>query len=330
MGVEIEQVLVECQAAVAPALRQAVDTLPPAMRRIACYHFGWTDEHGDPALTPGGKMVRPVLTLLSARAVGGRLADAVPAAVAVELVHNFSLLHDDIMDGDRTRRHRPSAWAVFGVPAALLAGDALWALALRVLADRPDGVRLLTAALWDLVDGQAADTDFPNRSGVTVAECEAMAAGKTGAVMACACALGALTGGGTPHQVDRMHHMGRQLGLAFQLTDDLLGIWGDPRSTGKPGTDLVNRRKSLPVVAALNSGTGAGTELARLYGRPLAGDEIDRAAELVEIAGGRSWARERVAHHLRTARESLGAADPDPEVAAHLTSLAGHLAHREH
>src|SRR5262245_55722612 len=128
------EVLAWSRGLVVPALRKAVDQLPESMRAIAQYHFGWCDEHGNPALENGGKSIRPALVLLAAEAVGGSAASAVPAAVAVELIHNFSLLHDDVMDGDETRRHRATAWTVYGVNAAILAGDALQALAVDVLA----------------------------------------------------------------------------------------------------------------------------------------------------------------------------------------------------
>src|SRR5579884_3825829 len=117
-----------------PALRRAVDELAPVMRTIARYHFGWADEHGKDTQGGGGKALRPALTLLSAEAAGGCATSALPAAVAVELVHNFSLLHDDVMDGDLERRHRPTAWTVYGSGPAVLAGDALLSLAFDVLA----------------------------------------------------------------------------------------------------------------------------------------------------------------------------------------------------
>ncbi|GAA2970857.1 polyprenyl synthetase family protein [Actinokineospora diospyrosa] len=334
MSPGVEQVLAESRVAALPALRAAVESMPYALRRIACYHFGWLDAFGSPIQAGSGKMVRSALTLLSARAVGGDPATAVPAAVAVELVHNFSLLHDDIMDGDRTRRHRGSAWSVFGVLAALLAGDALWALALRVLAGAPHADRslpILTEALWWLMDGQSADADFPHRTEVTVAECEAMAAGKTGSIMGCACALGALLGGGSARQIAALREMGEQLGLAFQLVDDLLGIWGDPEAMGKPGGDLVNRKKSLPVVAALNSGTPAGNELAAFYRaeRELTELEQVRAAELIQSAGGRDWAQTEAERRLARAVVLLAHADPQPVAAEALSLLAAHLTHRD-
>nr|CEL13410.1 Octaprenyl diphosphate synthase / Dimethylallyltransferase / (2E,6E)-farnesyl diphosphate synthase / Geranylgeranyl diphosphate synthase [Kibdelosporangium sp. MJ126-NF4]CTQ99099.1 Octaprenyl diphosphate synthase (EC 2.5.1.90) / Dimethylallyltransferase (EC 2.5.1.1) / (2E,6E)-farnesyl diphosphate synthase (EC 2.5.1.10) / Geranylgeranyl diphosphate synthase (EC 2.5.1.29) [Kibdelosporangium sp. MJ126-NF4] len=327
---------------VVPTLRAAVRLLPDPLWQAAGYHFGWVDQRGHAVAGGGGKMIRPVLTLLSAEAVGGVATGAVPAAVAVELVHNFSLLHDDVMDGDRTRRHRPTVWAVFGIPTAILAGDALWALALRVLADTDAddagpraarGMRMLSVALELLMAGQSADMDFEARADVGLRECQAMVAGKTGAVLGCACALGALFGGGSPHQIDCLRQMGEWLGSAFQVVDDVLGIWGDPAVTGKPvHSDLRNRKKSLPVVAALGSGTAAGAELARLYrlDRSLTDAEVDRAALLVEAAGGRSWAQQQAQDCLAAALTSLREATPAPVPAAELAALAALITHRDH
>jgi geranylgeranyl diphosphate synthase type I len=326
--------------ALGPALRAAVDTLPSSMWRIAGYHLGWWDEHGRPSQADGGKAIRPTLTLLAAQAVGGEAAvtAAVPAAVAVELVHNFSLLHDDVIDGDVTRRHRPTAWTVFGNSPAILAGDALLTLAFEVLAGSGRttagaGARMLNAAVLDLIDGQSADLAFEQRSDVDVAECLTMAGGKTAALLGCAAAIGALFGGGRGEQVEALRGFGQDIGLAFQLVDDLLGIWGDPAVTGKPvHSDLHNRKKSLPVVAALTSGGPAADELAALYDRTdeLAGPEVARAAELVELAGGRDWSRKQVAELLNSATERLRTAEVPEQAAAELIGLAELLTRRDH
>ncbi len=207
---------------------------------------------------PGGagKALRPALALLSARAADAAAERAVPAAVAVELVHNFSLLHDDIMDGDTERRHRPTAWTVYGVGMAILAGDALLALAQDLLLEGqpPESVwasRCLSAAIQRLIAGQGADLAFERRGDVTVAECLDMAGDKTAALMACACSIGAVYVGGPAGMAKSLAGFGAYAGLAFQLTDDLLGIWGAPEVTGKPvRSDLRARKKSLPVVAA--------------------------------------------------------------------------------
>jgi geranylgeranyl diphosphate synthase, type I len=339
------EVLSWSRTTVEPALRAAIDTLPPAMQRIAGYHCGWWNEHGQPEQAPdkvtGGKAIRPTLAVLSAEVVGGAPAVAVPAAVAVELVHNFSLLHDDVMDGDLTRRHRRTAWNVFGVNSAILAGDALLTLAFDVLAASghpaaTDGIRMLSAAVQDLVEGQNVDLGFEQRAEVELGECLSMVEKKTSALMGCACALGASFGGGSLEQRERLRHFGRYLGVAFQHVDDLLGIWGDPAVTGKPVySDLLSHKKSLPVVAALTSGTPAGHELAVLYHRqaPLSGAELVDAAELIELAGGRAWSQTQVDDLLAQAMRQLPPASPPTPAAravAELGALARLATHRDH
>jgi len=332
------EVLAGCRGAVEPALRAAVDTLPASMRLFAGYHFGWWDEHGRPAEADGGKAIRPTLALLAAAAVGAEQAAAMPAAVAVELVHNFSLLHDDVMDGDRTRRHRPTVWSVFGLGQAILAGDALLTLAFDVLAasGHPaagEGGRMLSAAVLDLQDGQSADLAFEQRADVELPECLRMAGGKTGALLGCACALGALYGGAGADRVGRLRGFGERLGVAFQIADDLLGIWGEPAVTGKPVySDLRNRKKSLPVVAALTSGTPAGRLLAELYadGGPPSDADLARAAELVELAGGRAWCLAEADELLAQAMRQLGFAAPAGRAGADLAALARLATRRDH
>ena len=332
------EVLAWSRGLVDPAMRAAVDTLPPSMRRVAGYHYGWWDADGTPRAGDAGKAIRPTLAMLCAEAVGGSVVDAVPTAVAVEMVHNFSLLHDAVMDRDVSRRHRPTAWTVFGVSSAILAGDALLTLAFDVLAGSghprsQDAMRLISSAVQDLVEGQCEDVSFEDKIDVDLSECLVMAGEKTGALLACSTAIGALYGGGTATQVEHMRVFGEHLGLAFQLVDDLLGIWGDPRVTGKPvHSDLVSRKKSLPVVAALTSGVPAADELASLYGRRdvLSDVELARAAELVELAGGRSWTQREAVDQLDLALAELSLAAPDARVAAELDGLARLVTRRDH
>ncbi|MGH8905413.1 MAG: polyprenyl synthetase family protein [Egibacteraceae bacterium] len=248
------------------------------------------------------------------------------------------LLHDDVMDGDATRRHRPTAWSVFGVSAAILAGDALLTLAFDVLATSGhpaalDGMVMLSAAVQNLNDGQSVDIAFEERADVDLPEVLHMSEAKTGALLGCACALGASFGGGSPEQVEGLRHFGERLGLAFQHVDDLLGIWGDPSVTGKlVYSDLVNRKKSLPVVAALTSGTRAGRELAALYhrDRPLSGAELVHAAELIDVAGGRAWSRSQADGLLAEALRHLRLCGPTARAAAELSALARLATRRDH
>ncbi|HEX6339683.1 family 2 encapsulin nanocompartment cargo protein polyprenyl transferase [Umezawaea sp.] len=319
-----------CHDVVGAALRAEVDLLPASMRRIARYHFGWADRHGEPDTGRPGKAIRPALVVLAAKAVGGRPEAAVPAAVAVELVHNFSLLHDDVMDRDRVRRHRPTAWTVFGEAPAILVGDALLALAPRALArgSAPNAATAadwLTSAVLDLCEGQHADLAFETRADVGLDECVRMAADKTGALLGLSCALGGLVGGATPERAGRLRAFGRHLGLAYQLVDDLLAVWGDPAVTGKPvGSDLLSRKKSLLAVAALTSGTPAAAELADLYSRdrPLDPAEVPAVTALIERTGAREWARSRAAREMAEAAGHLEAADCDPTTSETLLEVA--------
>ncbi|WP_246095461.1 polyprenyl synthetase family protein, partial [Streptomyces roseicoloratus] len=287
---------------VRPALVDAVSGLHPWTGEMAAYALGWADPGGgpDPGATEG-KGVRQALAVLGAEAVGADGADAVPGAVAVELVHVFSLLHDDIMDGDALRRQRPAVWKAYGTGPAVLTGDALLAQAVTTLAEAPGpysaaAVRCLCRTLNALVAGQAEDLRFEDRSwhgpgAVGPEQYRSMAERKTGALLGCALALGAVLGGASDGTVASLDRAGRHLGLAFQAVDDVLGIWGDPVVIGKPvHADLRRRKKTFPVLAALAGGGAAARELAALLGspRPLDGEGAARAAALVEDAGGRT------------------------------------------
>src|SRR5215470_12807769 len=285
----------------------------------------------------GGKALRPALALLSARAAMAAPERGVPAAVAVELVHNFSLLHDDIMDGDTERRHRPTAWTVYGVGAAILAGDAMLALAQDILLEdkAPQSLwaaRCLSAAVQRLIAGQGADLAFEQRDDVTLAECQEMAGDKTAALMACACSIGAIHVGAPPATAMGLAGFGAHAGLAFQLTDDLLGIWGSPAVTGKPvRSDLRARKKSLPVVAALQAGTPAAAELAALLGQPdpLSEDDLVRAAGLVEEAGGKDWTETEAAAQLEAAHQCLAETPMPDDVRAEFAGIAEFITARQ-
>jgi len=346
---------------VRPALEAALERLTPTMRQVAAYHLGLAEAPGSAAAaggvggvggsvfapstaarggTGGGKALRPALALLSVRAAGEPAERGVPAAVAVELVHNFSLLHDDIMDGDTERRHRPTAWTVFGTPAAILAGDALLALAQDILLEDggPQGrwaARCLLAAVQRLISGQSADMEFEQRHSVSMDECLTMAGDKTAALMACACSIGAIFTGAPPSLAMSLADFGSHTGLAFQLVDDLLGIWGAPEVTGKPvWSDLRTRKKTLPVVAAMAGplrSDAAGRELGELLAQPdpLTEDDLSRAACLIEEAGGRKWAEDETARQLEAACKCLADAPIPADVRAELTEIARFIADRE-
>ncbi|MFJ2088947.1 polyprenyl synthetase family protein [Streptomyces sp. NPDC087901] len=334
--------LERCRTLVLPALHDAVDRLHPSVARMASFAFGWCDVHGVRRGGSGGKGLRPALAVLCAEAVGGSSEDAVAGAVAVELVHAFSLVHDDIMDGDERRRHQETLWKAFGVGPAVLAGDALLALALSTIGSTAGAAAaMLSDALIELVEGQAADISFEGRPwagahAVTVDEYTAMAADKTGSLLACAAGLGALLGGGGPDAAAAMSTAGRHLGLGFQAIDDLLGIWGDPLVTGKPVfSDLRRRKKTLPVVfaATVDGGAHAGLLGHLLNTAPDAPErdlDLQRAADLIAHVGGRAFGADQSDGHLRQALEIIEATAVNPTAAAELTELARFVADRSH
>ncbi|MFL1898656.1 polyprenyl synthetase family protein [Streptomyces tauricus] len=349
-GERASRLLERCRTLVRPALAEAVARLHPWVGEMAAYSLGWCEPGGAPVSTPaGGKGLRQALAVLGAEAAGAPRSAGVTAAVAVELVHTFSLLHDDIMDGDPTRRGRPTVWKAYGTGPAVLAGDALFALAVETLAttpgtpgtpgtprtDIPSAVRHLSTALNDLVRGQADDLLFENRpwtgpEAVGPDEYRAMAEHKTGALLGCATSLAAVLAGAPRETVAALDRAGRHLGVAFQVVDDVLGIWGDPAVTGKPvHADLLRGKKTFPVLAAL--GTPAARPLARLLDSadPLGAADARRAAALIEAAGGRGAALAEARRHLAVVDACLAGLPAAARTTDDLRALLAFLVRRE-
>ncbi|WP_433560617.1 polyprenyl synthetase family protein [Nocardia sp. CA-151230] len=327
--------LCEARAAIDPVLRSAVGALAEPLDVMAGYHFGWCDPEGTIVTGAQGKALRPALTFAAAAACGGAVEQSVHAAAAVELLHNFSLVHDDVMDTDPFRHGRPTVWSIWGETNATILGDALQAAALGVLCDgapetvTAEAVIRLAEATVMLCRGQYADCAFETRPTVSIAEYLAMATGKTGALLGCACALGALCAGADHRVVSAMHTFGIEIGFVFQLVDDFIDIWGDPEVTGKPAhSDLIHRKQSFPVVCALESGTAAGHELARLYRsrHPMTAARAARAADLIEQAGG----RQRTLRRASAALDAAFAALPGDLASDDLAALAQLMAYRDH
>ena len=321
-----------------PALRAAIGRLAPSLKLVAAYHLGWVDADGHPSDGSGGKAIRPALALLSAEAAGAGAREGLPGAVAVQLVHDFSLLHDDLMDGDEERRHRPTAWKAFGPALAVLTGDALLALASQVLFEVPGeraaaAARHLAAATDLLILGQAQDLSFEHRMDVTLDECLAMTANKTGALLACSASIGAVLAGAPPATVEHLHAFGLHLGLAFQAVDDLLGIWGDPQVTGKPVfSDLRSRKKTLPLTYALAQDGPAARELGGWLSRPAqttTEDGLHRIAELIDAAGGREWATAEARRRITAAEQALAGAAIPAQPREELAAIAHFIIARE-
>jgi geranylgeranyl diphosphate synthase, type I len=337
MSTAVPDALGRARALVLPAMRAAVERLDDErMRRVSGYHLGWLDADGNEVEGGSGKAVRPALAVLSAQAAGGSAEHGVAAGVAVELVHNFSLLHDDIMDRDVERRHRPTGWVVFGEGQAILAGTAMLTAAVDVLvASGPGGQRsvpCLLAAVQRLIAGQSEDLALEGRRSVDLDEVLHMEAGKTAALLACSASLGALWVGATADVVDGLATYGHELGMAFQLIDDILGITGDAAITGKSASsDVRAGKRSAPVVAALSAGTPAAERLAALLadGPPESDDDVILATKLIDEAGGLEWAAREAERRLASALAQLDVLPIARTAAAELAEVARYVVERD-
>lgn len=306
--------------------------------RMLRYHMGWENQAGEPEHAAQGKRVRPLLVLMSCLAAGGDPIQALPAAAAVELVHNFSLIHDDIEDGSPTRRHRPTLWTWVGQAQAINAGDALFTLARLALLQLDEQAipptRLLTALrLFDhtclhLTEGQYLDISFETRERVTADEYMTMIAGKTAALLAASAQLGALVATDDAAITAACRRFGHELGLSFQIQDDILGIWGDEALTGKSASsDLLTRKKTLPVLYALEQADKAAAALAAYYdpGRALTPADLPAMLALLDQLRARAYAEAAARAHADAALNALEEAPLTEEGRSLLQALAVQL-----
>ena len=340
---ELPTVLERYRTDIEQSVRLLLDNKPDGLYGMLSYHFGWMEADGRPAAGALGKVVRPTLCLLACEAVGGDWQRALPAAAALELTHNFSLIHDDIQDGDQQRHHRPTVWTIWGQAQAINAGDAAFALSgiameqLRESGYAPETIlavwQLLNAATLRLVEGQYLDLAFEERGDITVDEYLAMIARKTGALIEAAAQIGALLGGAEKPATDHLRWYGRALGLAFQIGDDLLGIWGQAAETGKPvAADLRRRKKSLPVVyATQQSSPEDRAMLAQLYAggkRLLNDDEVEQALAVLERTRAEERTRDMLADYCSRAMLELERAHLPTWARTEFATVARFLAER--
>ena len=297
---------------------------------MLAYHLGWTD-HGKT-----GKRIRPLLCLLSCTAAGGDWRQALPIAAAVELIHNFSLLHDDIQDNSPLRHGRPTVWTRWGAAQAINAGDAMFTLAylaphrlraagvsetitLTCLAD-------LTQTCLFLTQGQYLDMAYEQRAQISVAEYLTMIEKKTAVLIGAAVRLGARVAGAPPERLEAFYRFGWNLGMAFQLQDDLLGIWGDPAVTGKSAaSDLEKRKKSLPVVFGLERSPAFATAYAAPH---QGGESVAALADQLAAVGAQAEVETRAHATTAAAMSALEACDAAEPAALALSDLANQLLRR--
>lgn len=305
-----------------------------AFHEMLTYHMGWTGEGAGPEAT--GKRIRPLMVLLSAAACGADWKTALPAAAAVELVHNFSLVHDDIQDNSPKRRGRPTAWVRWGAPMAINVGDALFVISNQALIDLLEShpadrvVRassILHDTCLDLTRGQFLDMSYEERHDLSVDDYWPMVGGKTAALLAACCHIGALLGGADETRQESYRAFGFDLGLAFQVQDDILGIWGDEAVTGKSAaSDLVEGKNSLPVLYGLSRG---GQFAERWKQGPIQPEEVAQVAQWLVDAGGYEYAQSQAKQWTDKALQSLESAAPQGQAGETLIGLAHKLLKRE-
>jgi geranylgeranyl diphosphate synthase type I len=312
---------------------------PPTkiFHEMLTYHMGWTGEGAGPEAT--GKRIRPLMVLLTCLAASESREEtwqsALPAAAAVELVHNFSLVHDDIQDNSEKRRGRPTIWVKWGAPMAINAGDALFVMSNQAIIDLKENypaevvvkaAEILHNTCLELTRGQFLDMSYEEKTDLGVNDYWPMVAGKTAALLSACCQIGALLGGGDNVLQEAYRSFGHYLGLAFQVQDDILGIWGDEALTGKSAaSDLIQGKKSLPVIAGLSA---KGRFSARWKQGSIQSAEVQELARVLASEGGYEKASDAAKQMTDLALMSLRETDPQGQAGEALFELADKLLQR--
>jgi geranylgeranyl diphosphate synthase type I len=304
------------------------------LHSMMAYHLGWIGEGAGPAAA--GKRIRPILVLLTTQAAGGKWKNALPAATAVELIHNFSLIHDDIEDNSYLRRGRPTLWTKWGVPLAINTGDAMFTLAHMAIMDIEsytnkritlEAVKTLQTTCLRLTQGQHLDISYEDQQKLAIDSYWPMIQGKTAALISACTEIGALIAEVDETKRDAYRRFGRDLGLVFQLVDDILGIWGDTIKIGKSNaSDLVAGKKSLPVLYGLAQN---GKFARRWLSGPIMPDEVPELASQLEAEGAKDYTKKEADRLTDTALHALQQAKPIGKAGLALTQLAHQLLKRE-
>ena len=297
--------------------------------QMLSYHLGWSgDGAGESAR---GKRIRPFLTLLISAAVGGNWENALPAAAAVELIHNFSLIHDDIEDNSSLRRGRQTLWVKHSLPIALNAGDAMYSLAFIAINKLSDITNthiastaqgIISSTCLALTKGQHLDISLETAQDATVEDYWEMITGKTASLLAASTLLGALIGNSPTPIQNQFYQLGKNIGLAFQIQDDILGIWGGSEQTGKSvTTDLISRKKSLPILYGLNK----DEKFKQLWLQPITPNNAHNLASALKDNGSFDYAKEKAEQYTNLALEDLEQLDNGSDYFQALNTLIATL-----
>jgi geranylgeranyl diphosphate synthase, type I len=308
------------------------------LQDMMMYHLGWMDEGFSPCGSKGGKQLRSTMCLLACEAIAGDYRKALPGAAAVELVHNFSLIHDDIEDGDEKRRHRDTVWKLWGVPQAINTGDAMDVVSYMAIlnlkidpAAMVETLQVFNDTIMQLCEGQYLDMDFQTRDAVTVDEYVEMITGKTAALIEASTAIGAMAAGGDRETVRRLKSFGHKIGVGFQIHDDILGIWGDPAKTGKSArNDIRNKKKTLPVLYAIQH-SPERDELKRLYEKKeFTEADIDRVFDILTRAKAYEYTSQKAKQYKDEALAELDGLCPGSRAMEDLRAIGRFLVDRDY
>lgn len=311
---------------------------PSGLGVMLRYPMGWVEADGNVHEHATGKRVRPLMVLFCAEAAGGEWSQALPAAAAVEILHNFSLIHDDIEDNSPIRHGRPTVWKIWGVPNAINVGDALYTLSFQALHHLTEGglsSRGVLGALhafgdtaFTLTRGQHLDMRFEHEPTVTVEQYIEMIRGKTAALLSLSAYLGALVVTDDAERAGVFAEFALALGLSFQIHDDILGIWGDPTITGKSAaSDILSRKKSLPVLYGLERSPALRQRYADETDFSEA--EVQNIVAELETVGALDYARSLENDWNERALDALERAEPTAMGARKLRALVDALFQRQ-
>ena len=330
------------RANISRSLRDSLSQQHSDVYDMLRYYMGWVDENGRPHEAMEGKALRPTLCLFACEAVGGGLEIAMPSAVALEFIHNFSLIHDDIQDRDEIRHNRKTLWAVWGDPKALVAGNVL-----RVVADEclhqllDSGLdydralaagTLLTEAYLEMIEGQYLDLQFEGRHDISMSDYLNMISRKTGALIRCSLNLGAVVGAQEQGVRDAFKESGRAMGYVFQIIDDVLGVWGDEETTGKPvGADIRRKKNSYPVVYTMGTAKDKDQKmLNEIYEKDELDDsDVDSVLAVMDRLDVKNQAQQEAEKYANVALESLAPVELSREARQEVEDLAHFLLVRD-
>ncbi len=306
-------------------------------RGMMHYQMGWVDEQLQPIEPISGKRIRPLTCMLVCDTSGGEWQQAVPAASGIEILHNFSLVHDDIEDVSPTRRGRPTIWKLWGEAQAINCGDAMFSLSHAAIGNLINSgtppatvvkaLQLFDKTCYQLTEGQYRDMSFETRDDVSVDEYLEMITGKTAVLISYSTAVGAMVAGAPQETIDHYAAYGLNVGLAFQVIDDILGIWGEESRTGKSAaTDVITKKKTLPVLFGLEN----CEPLRDMYREREADADFARdVVQLLNDVGAREFADERAKEYSTAAVEHLTAAQPEDDSGKALFELTEMLLKRD-